>query len=353
MRKASTGSSIPCRSKREELLVCAPNWLGDAVMATPFLFALRRRLPEASITVFCRSYAAEVFRRCRASDSLVTYEKQNVWARISAITARIPRTGYDACFVLPPSFSSAFVSFFCRARKRIGYGGNGRSALLTDVVPASRYRATHLSNAYVRLLERLTGEQEGDIPLPVVVPPESWEETMRRISNGKSYFVLAPGAVYGSSKVWPYERFAALATRLVARTGWMPVIVGRGEERAGASALIEAAGVEGTNCAGTLSLAELVSVLRGSGVTIGNDSGPVHISAALGRPTVAIFGPSSAAWTAPRGCAVRIVTGEADCAPCFKRECPRGEAVCLLRVHVDDVYRETCSLIEGVHREQA
>jgi heptosyltransferase-2 len=348
VRKGFTESSITCRSKREELLVCAPNWLGDAVMATPFLFALRRRLPAAAITLYCRSYVAEVFRRCPACDSLVEYERTSVGARISAIAARIPRSGYDACFVLPPSFSSALVSLFCRARRRIGYGGNGRRAFLTDALPASLYRAAHLSKAYVMLLETLTGHTEEDIPLPVVMPPDSWAKTVQRISNGKSYFVMAPGAVYGSSKVWPHERFAALATRLVARTGWMPVIVGRGEERAGASALIEATPVGGTNCAGALSLEELLSVLRGSSVTIGNDSGAVHLSAALGRPTVAIFGPSSAAWTAPRGRAVRTVTGEAECAPCFERECPRGEAACLLQVDVEDVYREACSLIEGV-----
>ena len=348
MRKASTESSIPCRSKGNELLVYAPNWLGDAVMATPFLFALRRSFPEAAITVLCRRYAADVLRGSPAFDSLLVFDGASVRARIAAVRARRPAAGYDACFVLPPSFSSALVSCFSRAHRRIGYGGGWRGALLTDALPASLYRATHLSTAYVRLLERFTGTPEHDIRYPVVTPPDSWEETSRRVSGGRRYFVCAPGAVYGASKVWPHDRFATFVRRLAERTGWSPVIVGREAERAAASTVIERAGAGGTNCAGALSVAELISVLRGSIVTIGNDSGPVHISAALGRPTVAIFGPSSAAWTAPRGPAVRIIAANIECAPCFQRECPRGEAECLSRVPVDVVYRETCSLVQEV-----
>ncbi len=322
-------------------------------MATPFLYALRRRFPAAAITLSCRSYVVEVFRRSAAFDSLVECERKNVPAGISAVTRSIPRSGYDACFVLPPSFSSALVCLFSRARKRVGYGSHGRRVLLTDALPVSLYRATHLSKAYLRLLETVTREEGKEIPLPVVVPSDAWKETAGMISGGKTYFVLAPGATYGSSKAWPYQRFAGVAGRLASHTGWMPVIIGRAEERAVASAVLEAAGVKGKNCTGELSLEELVSVLRGSGVTIGNDSGPVHISAALGRPTVAIFGPSSAAWTAPRGRAVRIAAGEAECAPCFKRECPRGEPACLLLVDVEDVYRAACSLMEGVRGEKA
>lgn len=316
-------------------------------MATPFLLTLRKRFPSARVTVACRGYVSEIFRRCVPVDSLVEFGSRGVRARASAIAGSRPRGGYDACFVLSPSFSSAFVSLFSRARRRIGFNGQGRGLFLTNALPAPLYRATHLSEAYVRLLGPVTGIEEREIPLPVVIPPSSWSETVKRLSGGKPYFVLAPGGTYGTSKIWPHDRFSALAARLAARTGWMPLVVGRNEERPAAAALLEAARAGGRNCAGGLSIEELVSVLRGSGVTIGNDSGPVHIAAALGRPTVAIFGPSSAEWTAPRGRAVRIVTGEAPCAPCFKRDCPYGQPTCLLLVDVDAVYRAACSLIEG------
>ena len=150
--------------------------------------------------------------------------------------------------------------------------------------------------------------------------------------------MLAPGATYGSSKVWPIERFGELASMLAARTRRPVVIVGSAAERSNAARILDLSAAPGVNLAGECSVADLLAVLRGSRVTVGNDSGPVHIGAALGGATVAIFGPTSVDWTAPRGPAVRIVRGEAPCAPCFERECPRGSAECLLNVGVHEVY---------------
>jgi len=345
VRKGSTGSSISCRSGREELLVLAPNWLGDVVMATPFLFSLRERFPAGRITLLCRDYTAELYRWNAAIDSLVACTG-SVRSRIAAVRAAGPRGGYDACFVLPPSFSAALVSLLSKARRRIGYGGQWKDMLLTDVLPAALWRAGHLSRSYLGLLERFTNQAVAAVPLPSVVPSESWRETAKAVAGGKSYFVLAPGATYGSSKVWPHERYAALAKRLIGSMGWTAVLVGRREEREEASTMLASIGADGKNLAGALSLAELISVLRGAEVAIGNDSGPVHVAAALGVPTVAVFGPTSVDWTAPRGVSVRIVRGAIECAPCFKRRCPQGAPECLARVDADDVYAAAVSLIE-------
>jgi len=352
MKTGSTGSSTTCRSGREELLVLAPNWLGDAVMATPFLLVLREWFPGALITVVSRDYAAELFRRNAAIDFVVAY-RGGVRACIAAARKHMSTKGYNACFVLPPSFAAALVSRACRARRRIGYGGQWRSILLTDALPERGMRAEHLSKAYLRLLERFAGRLVPAVPLPVVVPGEGWKEAADAAGGHAAYFVLAPGATYGSSKVWPYARFAELARRLVERTNWTAVCVGREEEREPASALLGTVGNAGRNLAGRLSVSELVSVLRGARITIGNDSGPVHIAAALGVPTVAVFGPTSVDWTAPRGTAVRIVKGDIECAPCFKRRCPYGAAECLMRVDVARVHTAAVSLIEEVRRETA
>jgi len=343
--KGSTGSSTTCRSGHEELLVLAPNWVGDAVMATPFLFSLRERFPAGRITLLSRDYTAELFRRNAAIDSLVACGG-SVRSRIAAVRAARPRAGYDACFVLPPSFSAALVAVLSRARRRIGYGGQWRDLLLTDVLPTALYRAAHLSRSYLGLLERLANQGEAALPFPSIVASESWRETAAAVAGGKPYFVLAPGATYGSSKVWPHERYAELAKRLVVKTGWTAVVVGRREEREEASAMCAAIGAGGKNLAGALSLVDLISVLRGAEVALGNDSGPVHVAAALGVPTVAVFGPTSVDWTAPRGVSVRVVRKEIECAPCFKRRCPHGAPECLARVEVDDVYAAAVSLIE-------
>jgi heptosyltransferase-2 len=345
VRKGYIGSSTICRSGHEELLVLAPNWLGDAVMATPFLIALRQRFPSAGITVLSREYAAELFPRNGAIDSLVT-SRESVGARIAALRRVVPASGFDACFVLPPSFSAAFVSLLSKARRRIGFGDRWRRVLLTDVVTAALFRAEHLSAAYLMLLERFTGRAEPALPLPMVTPEDTWRETVDTIVGSDAYFVLAPGATYGAAKAWPQERYVALAGMLAGLTGWSPAIVGREEERGVASAILEGAGLRGKNLAGRLSIAQLVSILRGARLAVGNDSGPVHIAAALGVPTVAVFGPTSVNWTAPRGTAVRIVAGAIECAPCFKRECPRGAPECLIQIGAERVYEAAVSLIE-------
>jgi heptosyltransferase-2 len=314
-------------------------------MATPFLFALREGFPTGRITLLSRDYAAELFRNNAAIDSLIECSR-SIRSRFSAARKGSPRGGFDACFVLPPSFSAALVPVLLNARRRIGYGGQGREMLLTDALPVSLYRATHLSRSYVRLLERFTNREEAVLALPSVIPSESWRERAAGVAGGGSYFVLAPGATYGSSKVWPSERYASVAKRIMVKTGWTAAVVGRGEEREEAAAMLASIAGDGRNLAGTLSIGDLVSVLRGARLVIGNDSGPVHISAALAVPTVTIFGPTSVDWTAPRGLSVRIVRGEIECAPCFKRQCPHGAPECLTRVDSDAVYAAAVSLIE-------
>jgi heptosyltransferase-2 len=327
-------------------MVLAPSWLGDAVMATPFLGALRGRLPSAAIVVVCREYVAEVFRRSPAAVEIVSYGDRSLRSRIAAARSA-GGGGLDACFVLPPSFSAALVSLCAGARRRIGYAGNGRRMLLTDAPDGRGYRSGHLSEAYVRLLERYTGVPEPAVPPPVVTPPETWSRTARDLAGPEAYLVLAPGATYGSAKVWPHARYAALAEMLLDRFGGTAVIVGTTDERGGAAVLAETIGARARSLAGALSPAALFAVLRGARITIGNDSGPVHVSAALGTPTVAVFGPTSVEWTAPRGPAVRIVQEAVSCAPCFKRECPFGSPACLERIDAERVFEAAASLIDA------
>ncbi len=331
---------------REAILVIAPSWLGDAVMATPFLAALRAQRPDAAVDVLCRDYAAEIFKRNPAVDSIVGFRGRSLRARVAAVRGA-GATGFDACFVLPPSFSAALVSFVSRGRRRIGYAGNGRRVLLTDALDEAGYRAGHLSEAYVRLLERYTGAAEPRLFAPVVIPPASWRETARELMGEDRYFVIAPGATYGSAKVWPHERYAALSRMLLGRMGGSAVIVGKGEEREDAAALAARIGPAARNLAGALSLEALIAALRGAVVVIGNDSGPVHVASALGVPTVAVFGPTSVEWTAPRGRAVSIVRERIECAPCFKRECPFGEPRCLARISAEAVFDAALSLVEA------
>jgi heptosyltransferase-2 len=318
-------------------------------MATPFLGVLRTLYPDTFIHLFCRSYVSEIFRRSSAVDEVIEYGPgSSVPSRVRAVVSGRPEGGWSLAFVLPPSFSSALVAFLAGARRRIGYTGEMRRFLLTESVGGFLTREEHLSRMYVRLAERASGAAAADLPLPVVVPPYRWREVASMKGSEEPYAVFAVGAEYGSAKMWPLERYAALAERIAERFGTGIVAVGAAAEAPHIVRLIEAASVPIRSAAGDLRPGELLAVLRGASLVVGNDSGPVHIAAAMGRPAVAIFGSTSPAWTAPRGAAVRIVSRTIDCAPCFRRACPDGDPRCLTGVGVDDVFAAVSDLLEEV-----
>jgi heptosyltransferase-2 len=347
VKREHTGNSITCRSNRSGVLVLAPNWLGDAVMATPFLFALRSRLRDRDINLLCRSYVSAVYRRCSAVDHLVEYEKTDgISGALGAIRKDIPSDGRDICFVLPRSFSSAMVAFLSGAGRRIGYGGDLRGLFLTDTLPKDSYTENHLIDIYLRLVESIGGAEHADSRMPVVVPQYTWQERIEELGLEEDYVVISPGAEYGPAKIWPHERYTALVSRIAAETGRRIVVIGSEGDRPFGARIIEEAGIEGYNLAGMGDVEDLLCVLRGSSLVIGNDSGPVHLSAAMGRPTVTIFGSTSPEWTAPKGRSTAIVRTGLDCSPCFERGCPHGEARCMLDIDPELVFDTAHRLLQ-------
>lgn len=331
----------------------APNWLGDAVMATPFLFALRSAFPDRNVYLLCRRYVSAIYRHCSALDHIVDYERnKGLRGALRALRNGVPGDMRELCFVLPASFRSALISCLAGTKRRVGYGGDLRGMLFTDPLPSESYRSQHVIEAYIGLLRRVTGDVDGESPMPVVVPSYEWEKDLESFGLEEGYVVISPGAEYGGAKVWPAARFERVAAMLSRRTGRRIVVVGsKGEEIAG-DEILENAG-SGRNLSGRCSVDELLSILRGASLVIGNDSGPAHIAAAMGRPTVAIFGSTSPSWTAPRGRAVEIVTTDAECSPCFERECPHGEPRCMMDIEPELVFEKACRLLGEVCREGA
>ena len=301
-------------------------------MSTPFLSVIRKRHPDDFITVLCREYVSELLARSPLIDTLVTYPRgEGVRGALRALGAGRPECGWDECYVLPMSISSALVSFFSRSRRRIGYASGVRSFLINRALDPSALRTGHLSMEYAML----AGGPEGALPDPCVVPPYDWEGRVKRFGLSGGYAVLAAGATYGPAKVWPRDRFIETARLLAGRHGLTPVTAGGPAESEYLEVITDKAG--GLNLSGKSDIGGLMSVLRGAGLVIGNDSGPVHVAAAMGVPTVAIFGSTSPEWTAPRGRLVRVVSASAECSPCFRKECPLGDPHCLADIGVGDV----------------
>jgi len=328
--------------------VLAPNWLGDAVMATPFLFLLRRAFPERSVYLLCRSYVAPVYRRCSAVDHLVEYARRTgMRGALRAIRKGVPEGAREICFVLPVSFRAALTAVLSGTGRRYGYGGEFRRFLLTDSLPSGAYRSGHLVDAYAALATLASSGTKGETPLPVVVPSYEWEKDIEAFGLEEGYIAISPGAAYGGAKIWPADRFARAAAMLSRRTGRRIVVVGSAGETEAGEEILSRSG-SGRNLAGRCSVDELLSVLRGAALVVGNDSGPAHIAAAMGRPTAVLFGSTSPAWTAPRGRAVAIISAGVECSPCFERECPRGAPRCLEEIDPEEVAERACILMEEV-----
>jgi heptosyltransferase-2 len=319
-------------------------------MATPFLNVLRGGYADAFITVLCRDYTAPLLERCPFIDRLVVYEMgKGVWAAVGALRRERPDSGWDTAFVLPTSFSSAAIALLSGSPRRVGFGGGVRGILLTDRIVGGGRRTIHLSRTYIGLLSYGVACDSENVPLPSVIPPYDWKDRVELFGIGGRYAVLAAGATYGPAKVWPERRYAEVARMISDRWGLRIVTVGSAGERSGLDSIIQKAGVSGKNMAGECEISELTTLLRGASLVVGNDSGPVHISASMGIPTVAIFGSTSPTWTAPRGPRVKVLYASVECSPCFRRDCPDGSMRCMTEIRCDDVI----SSAEEIWREAA
>ncbi|MBD3178578.1 MAG: lipopolysaccharide heptosyltransferase II [Candidatus Latescibacteria bacterium] len=348
MKKEPTGNSTKCISGNN-ILVIAPNWLGDAVMSLPFFCALRKAFPGCRITVACRRYVSEIFSRCRPVDRLLPLENGGILSRVLKIRKGSAEEGnYARGFVLPPSFSSALLAFLSGVRNRTGYRTDARGMLLTESLKSELYRHGHLVDGYLRLIALSGGsyELEEDEALPALDPPPDWKPVVKSLKLPERYAVMSPGASYGPAKLWPGANYRDTA-RMINSGDKMPtVFVGSQKEKEYIAGICNEVN-GGINLAGRIDIHGLISVLRGAEVVIGNDSGTVHISAALGVPTVAVFGSTNAEWTAPRGRSVSVLSSGIPCSPCYDRECGIFDyAKCYDDIVVADVLDAIHGLIE-------
>jgi heptosyltransferase-2 len=313
------------------ILVVAPNWIGDALMAQPLLARLREFRPQAKIDVLAPAWVAPVFRRMPEVAGVIetpfahgALELRERWKLGRTLCA----LGYDEALVLPNSLKSALVPTFAGIARRIGYAGEARYGLLNVVHrrrPGREPMALHFA--------RLAAPPGAEIPLPLpeprlVVDLAAVEATRRKFGLQAPYAALCPGAEYGPAKRWPY--FAELSRRLP-----LPAIaLGSARDRDCG------AGIHGRNLAGETTLDEAIELLAGAALVVSNDSGLMHVAAALDRPQAALFGSSSPKHTPPLSSRSKVLWLELECSPCYARECPLGHFRCMKELSVEKVLAE-------------
>jgi len=315
-------------SSLRRVLVRLPNWLGDALMARPLLRALRAGLPGAAIVAVGPAPLLELLAPDR------TWDEEFAWPLAPGALAALRSLRADAALVLPPSFSSAWFAWRAGAARRVGFAHEGRSPLLSRAVRRPPRGDLHLALEYLALGASL-GVEDAGVPPALAVTPAARDESLRLRGGdgGAPWAVLAPGAAYGPAKRWPAERFAEVGRALAAR-GWRLFACGGAAERETCEQV--AAGCGATVLAGSTTLPAMAALCAGAAVVVSNDSGMAHLAGAVGAPTVAVFGSTSSAWTAPLGSRVRVVQRPPVCAPCFARTCRIGY-LCLSAVSAADV----------------
>jgi heptosyltransferase-2 len=332
-----------------KLLVRAPNWVGDAVMAIPALEAIRRTHAAAQIAILAQTAVADLYRDQRFADKIVEYDKsgrhEGWWGREKLI-AELRRERFDSAVLLQNAFEAAWLAWRVGIPERIGYARDGRGLLLTKPirVPEEGEIPRHEAHYYLELL-RGAGwiESRGEIA-PIRLRVTAAERKAAGASllragarEGAWRCAIAPGASYGAAKCWPAERFAALADRLISECGADVILFGTPGEKEMTARICSAMKHNPISLVGQTSLRDLATLFSACSIFIGNDSGAMHVAAAAGLPVIGIFGPTDPEGTAPWTPEFKLIREVVSCSPCFLRRCPVDHR-CMTRISMDTVF---------------
>ena len=355
-----------------KLLVKAPNWVGDCVMATPALAHLRAALPTARITMLARPATAGLWAAHPHLDEMIVADDRAIPA---ATFKHLRREMFDAAILLPNSVRSAWLAWRLGIPRRFGYSRGARAWLLTDPLtfrrrewqtptpqPVTRrsIRAgrharmpRHMVEYYLDLAVVAAKRLGATLPPPVVdreraIPPlvlpvsdqararVSDLLTSEHINKNTPLIGVHPGAAYGGAKRWPLDRMARAADALASELGAVVVITAGPGEKELAAALQAAISARTLNLGPRLDLMALAALLERLVLFVGNDTGVTHMAAAVGTPVVVVFGPMDWNVTRPWSAKAVVVRKSPPCAPCFLRECPLDHR-CMLAVEAGDV----------------
>ncbi len=324
------------------ILVVGPSWVGDTVLAQPLFKLLHARHADLALDVLAPPWTVPLIGHMpearRAIVSPFAHGELKLAGR-RRLARELAREGYDQAIVLPNTAKSALVPFFAGIGVRTGYVGELRWGLLND---ARRLDAAGLPQMAERFAALALAPGEAlarPLPVPELrVDEEARGATLARLGlrPARPVVALCPGAEYGPAKRWPAHYFAQLARGLSA-DGHEVWLIGSPNDAAIGGEIAGASGGACRNLCGATTLGEAIHVLASAQLAVTNDSGLMHVAAALGRPVVALYGSSSPAYTPPLSPHATILKLDLPCSPCFKRVCPLGHFNCMMQLAPDRV----------------
>jgi heptosyltransferase-2 len=357
-------------SDPQRILVVQPSWVGDAVMATPMLRALRQRFPQAHIAYLMKRYVKPLYSGMPWADQLITYRTGKTRAKAGKgeffdLAARLRTGNFDLAVLLPNSFKSALVCKMANIKRIVGYERDGRGFLLTDKLLPQKDKGKFVPTPIIKYymgLARYLGATDSDLRMQLFVTESERREAIDVLSRcgldadtdrpgaaGKPPLVLLnPGAQYGAAKLWRADYFAALADRLIEEQGATVLISGAPKERAIIEQVkrhMRRAALDLSNKG--LSLGSLKEIVRRCDLMVTNDTGPRHLAAAFDVPVVTVFGPTHPQWTEIYFAKERQVAVKVFCGPCQKKTCPLDHR-CMTRVTPAMVHEAAVGLLPKI-----
>lgn len=355
--------------KVETLLVRGTNWVGDSVLTLPALKQIRLVFPRARITLLVLPWVSGVYEECAAVDEVLVYDRQGVhrgiWGKLKLIQALRERQ-FDAAVLFQNAFEAAALVALAGIPIRAGYDCDARGWLLSHKVKVDpQVGQIHQTYYYLDLVDQLLGRSRiamttarqepsrlaaADMP-DVTLQVGSQRKQQARatlqaqgVDFSRHVVGVNPGAHYGSAKRWLSERYASLLDRLAEEMAASVVVFGASAELAIAESIRDAMRYRPIILSGKTGLSELIAMISCCDLFITNDSGPMHLAAALRVPMVAIFGSTDEIATGPMSPAAVVVNKRVECSPCLLRECPIDHR-CMTRISAEDVYEQAVRLI--------
>ena len=353
------------------LLIRGTNWVGDSILSLPALKRARLEFPQAQITLLVLPWVAGIYEGCTAVDDIWLYDRKGLHRGVSGklrLIRELRERRFDTALLFQNAFEAAVLTRLASIPVRAGYDRDGRGWLLSHRVGVDPHVSTlHQSYYYLDLLEQLLGcarTARGLAPKPVsqflaeampditlTVSQERKDAARSRLKSqgvdfNRTVVGVNPGAFYGSAKRWLSERYAEVLDRLIEEREASVVIFGSANEVAIAEAIRSGMRRRPVILSGRTELSELIAMIACCDLFLTNDSGPMHLAAALRVPTLAIFGSTDEIATGPMSPTAVVLNKRVECSPCLLRECPIDHR-CMKRTTVDEVAHQAFRMIDA------
>ena len=325
-------------------LIVAPAWIGDTVMAQPLFMRLHEKTPGLQLDALAPRWVAPTLQRmpeiAQIIDNPFAHGELSLGARY-ALARQLAKAGYQRAYILPNSLKSALIPFLAGIPERIGFTGEARYGLINRRHTLDEAALPQMAERFAQLAEA----PGTPLPRPLQNPRlssgrEQQATTLAALGivRPRKIAVFCPGAEYGPAKRWPARHFAALADALHER-GYVVWLLGSPKDKAVGDEIIQLASPAAApkNLCGSTSLAQAIDLIAAADFVVCNDSGLMHVAAALDRPLIAVYGSSSPGFTPPLSARAQIISLKLECSPCFKRECPLGHLDCLNKLDPQQV----------------